>query len=363
MGDKIPIPRSEPQSATLKQASSRVPFPAAHVFTHYATPAQDDGEAPPLCSPDLASPMFSISRPPDGSASGSTGGYVALSEASRAHGAHPRPSKRLRYSIDLDASHEAPQISSPVSVHDSASVAATPRLLSSAIAPAGSMDSPLTPAASSPYSEDGLPRAPVSRQAPVSSPEMRRMSVNSLLSGPPGPAGPVQYAPPSQRALNARTNLCLSEVTTYYGVDPGFPDLDLGPNDDANAIRRVKEEPQCPAPEDDTSVGESARGKERGMTEPGGYYERPVPVRIPRDLEPLPAKLHENPMNLLYFHHFINHTAKALVPHDDQQSNPYRHVLPQMAVKNDNLLSLMLAYSGRSHHHLSPRKMPQLIPH
>lgn len=53
-------------------------------------------------------------------------------------------------------------------------------------------------------------------------------------------------------------------------------------------------------------------------------------------------------MNLLYFHHFMNHTAKALVPHDDQQSNPYRHVLPQMAVKNDNLLSLMLAYSGQS---------------
>lgn len=168
------------------------------------------------------------------------------------------------------------------------------------------------------------------------------MSVNSLLSGPPGPAGPVQYAPPSQRALNARTNLCLSEVTTYYGLDPGFPDLDLGVNDDANAIQRVSDKT-----EDAPSVGESARGKEQELPGTGRYYARPVPVRIPRDLEPLPAKLRDNPMNLLYFHHFMNHTAKELVPHDDQQSNPYRHVLPQMAVKNDNLLSLMLAYSGK----------------
>lgn len=275
--------------------------------------------------------------------------------------ARPPPAKRLRYSIDFDGSHQDLQTSSPVSLSDLASAAATPRLLSSALAPLASMDSPLTPAASSPYSEDGRPRAPVSRQAPVPSPDIRRLSVSSLLSGPPGPAGPVQYAPPSQRALNARTTLCLSEVTTYYGVDPGCPDLDLGLNDDANAIKRVKEEPGGPAPVDDASTGESARGKERGMTGPGGYYERPVPVRIPRDLEPLPTKLRENPMNLLYFHHFINHTAKALVPHDDQQSNPYRHVLPQMAVKNDNLLSLMLAYSGQYHHLPLPRYPPTNI--
>lgn len=164
----------------------------------------------------------------------------------------------------------------------------------------------------------------------------------------------MQYAPPSQRAMNARTTLCLSEVTTFYGVDPGFPDLDMGMNDDANAIRglrlgngQFREELKGSAPEDKPSSGEVDKGKEKGLLGLKGYYERPVPVRIPRDLEPLPAKLRENPMNLLYFHHFMNHTAKALVPHDDEQSNPYRHVLPQMAVKNDNLLSLMLAYSGQ----------------
>ena len=38
----------------------------------------------------------------------------------------------------------------------------------------------------------------------------------------------------------------------------------------------------------------------------------------------------------------------VLMPHDDVESNPFRVVLPQMAVKNDHLLSLLLAYSGQS---------------
>lgn len=139
--------------------------------------------------------------------------------------------------------------------------------------------------------------------------------------------------------------MCLSEVTTYYGIDPGFKDLDLGKNDDMNAIIKAFKGSTV---EDDLTAAESVRFRmDRDFSGPKGYYDRPVPIKIPRDLEPLPAKLRENPMNLLYFHHFMNHTAKALVPHDDQQSNPYRHVLPQMAVKNDNLLSLMLAYSGQ----------------
>ncbi len=35
----------------------------------------------------------------------------------------------------------------------------------------------------------------------------------------------------------------------------------------------------------------------------------------------------ENKMNLLYFHHFINHTARILVPHDCEK-NPFRQILP-----------------------------------
>ncbi|CAI0644837.1 unnamed protein product, partial [Colletotrichum noveboracense] len=40
-----------------------------------------------------------------------------------------------------------------------------------------------------------------------------------------------------------------------------------------------------------------------------------------------------------------------LVPYDDPSSNPFRTVLPQMATRNDHLLSLLLAYSGKQHVH------------
>lgn len=33
-------------------------------------------------------------------------------------------------------------------------------------------------------------------------------------------------------------------------------------------------------------------------------------------------------MNLLYFHHFLNHTARILVPHDCER-NPFRLILPE----------------------------------
>ncbi|TDZ17708.1 hypothetical protein Cob_v009339 [Colletotrichum orbiculare MAFF 240422] len=59
----------------------------------------------------------------------------------------------------------------------------------------------------------------------------------------------------------------------------------------------------------------------------------PLPIRIPRSLHPLPSKLRDDSMNLLYFHHFLNHTAKVLVPYDDPKSNPFRTILPQMATE------------------------------
>ena len=42
----------------------------------------------------------------------------------------------------------------------------------------------------------------------------------------------------------------------------------------------------------------------------------------------------------------------VLVPYDDHHANPFRTILPQMALKNDNLLALLLAYSGKSHRRL-----------
>lgn len=258
----------------------------------------------------------------------------------------------MKYSVDLDL---PPQISSPTeSTSASATAHLFPSITSTGLATTTTASSPLTPAASSPYSDAG--RQTSSSHGMLGSPDVRKMSVNSLLSGPPGPVA-RQYAPPSERAVNARTTLCLSQVTTYYGVDPGFRDLDLGKNDDAHAI--IKSSRHSTA-EDDMKAVESIRTEDTSVTRPPGYYNRPMPVRIPQDLEPLPSKLRENPMNLLYFHHFMNHTAKALVPHDDEQSNPYRHVLPMMAVQNDNLLSLMLAYSASHRAHLLNQPEPAM---
>lgn len=359
-----PVPRSEPQDQAglppPPPSSTKRTFPGMTVFTtQFGANSRDDADDPSLASPGLASPIFSLPAPSAFSPNLTSGGYVVPPDSSQMATARQPPYKRLRYSVDMSSPHMNAQVSPPISTstNDCASSSATPRFTSAGLSgptPAASADSPLTPAASSPYSDEGVSRSVSSRHTVLASPDIRRMSVNSLLSGPPGP---VIYAPPSQRALNARTNLCLSEVKTYYGVDPGFPDLDLGKNDDQNAIIGLRPgSGQSPddfkdvyADEDATANSPEGTSKSKAAYERKGYYERPVPVRIPQDLEPLPAKLRDNPMNLLYFHHFMNHTANALVPHDDQQSNPYRHVLPQMAVKNDNLLSLMLAYSGRSY--------------
>jgi hypothetical protein len=86
---------------------------------------------------------------------------------------------------------------------------------------------------------------------------------------------------------------------TFYGIDRGFRDYDLGKNDDMNAIggsspllqRETIDTPLGGSPEDyfwnefgfgvDTSDPEEAHS---------GYYSKPVSILIPRNLEPLPLK-------------------------------------------------------------------------
>jgi hypothetical protein len=57
------------------------------------------------------------------------------------------------------------------------------------------------------------------------------------------------------------------------------------------------------------------------------YFEKMVPITVPTSLL-LSSTLSENSMNLLYFHHFINHTARLLVAHDCER-NPFRTLLPR----------------------------------
>lgn len=135
----------------------------------------------------------------------------------------------------------------------------------------------------------------------------------------------------------------LSSVTDNYGFDYGRPDLDLNKNNDHSAIEiKHKVGLELLQVAEDTVVWQT---HEKSSIIGSTYYVSPVPINIPRHLSPLPATLLQNPINLMYFHHFLNHTAKLLVPHDCQD-NPFVAVLPSMAISDSNLLNLMLAYSA-----------------
>ncbi|KAI0906373.1 fungal-specific transcription factor domain-containing protein [Ustulina deusta] len=261
------------------------------------------------------------------------------------------PSKRIKLS---DASSAEYSEKRPFSSHSSIleTTSATLRLSGSS---AVSAASPLTPATSSTYSDDSQPQVNRPEHQEAASYSTRRLSVNSLLAGPANlralyndSAGHAKgMLPPldTQQALNE---------PTFYGIDRGFQDYDLGKNDDMNAIggsspllqRETLDTPlEEPADYNWIEFGFGVDANDAEEVD-GGYYSQPVSIFIPQSLEPLPDRLIENPMNLLYFHHFINNTARALVPYDDPHANPFRTILPQMAVKNDSLLALLLAYSA-----------------
>ncbi|RDW64128.1 hypothetical protein BP5796_10630 [Coleophoma crateriformis] len=217
---------------------------------------------------------------------------------------------------------------------------------------AGSLTSPPSNAGTpSSHSDDGSKpySGRPSSLSSQNSPGLRRLSVNSLLSGPPGIPAKDDRGLGSSNSSQSWPPTVQDETTTW-GIDRGIKDLDVGKNDDMNAISGSAPTPtrdhlelilDCDGNNQPVEFG---FGSETAF-ESGGYYNKPVSISIPRTLEPLPAKLLENPMNLLYFHHFINHTADCLVPHNCS-SNPFKAILPRMAVSDPNLLSLLLAYSA-----------------
>lgn len=178
----------------------------------------------------------------------------------------------------------------------------------------------------------------------------RGMSVQSLLTTPLDAPylSERRFSGHGRSSLGAHTRVPDHESATFYGYDWGDPDRDLGMNEDDRAISGYFANTfnAYGTPAEDGSRERHPADLGFGMRRTGNYYEKRVEIWIPKDLEPLPDKLHQNPMNLLYFHHFLNHTARVLVPHDDPHSNPFCTVLPRMALKHDNLLSLLLAYSA-----------------
>ncbi|KAG9858505.1 hypothetical protein KCU98_g461, partial [Aureobasidium melanogenum] len=114
-----------------------------------------------------------------------------------------------------------------------------------------------------------------------------------------------------------------------FGYDHGLPDLDLPKNNDKDALGQNTNIP-IDSPQQCSS---------------DFYYSAPVAVTVPHHLTPLPSVLLENPMNLLYYHYFINYTANVLVTHQCP-SNPFSTILPRLATEDDNLLRLLLAYAA-----------------
>ncbi|KAM0721784.1 hypothetical protein Q7P37_002709 [Cladosporium fusiforme] len=163
--------------------------------------------------------------------------------------------------------------------------------------------------------------------------DLRRLSVKSLLSDP---SDITDHTRSSTESHGNRT----------YGYDHGLPDFDIPRNNDMAAIGpRSPDLRRTSAAVSEISTSSGEVDAKQIAFEPGGYYAQPVPIKIPRSLEPLPRDLTDNPINLIYFHHFLNHTARIMVPHDCPE-NPLRGVLPQMAVRNNHLLHLMLAFSA-----------------
>lgn len=166
--------------------------------------------------------------------------------------------------------------------------------------------------------------------------DFRRLSVKSLLSED----SPADSASSSDSVFPGKLNIGpFHYQKTTYGVDRGFPDLDLPHNNDMIALSGVtptmgiadldRNEADLVNEDLYSEFGFGLNASE-GFNEGSGYYASPVTVSISRSLEPLPPTLQDNPMNLLYFHHFVNHTARMLVPHDCSE-NPFKSILPQSA--------------------------------
>ena len=145
----------------------------------------------------------------------------------------------------------------------------------------------------------------------------RRLSVNSLLIQEEAEAKTRPH--PSRQYSDDRMR--------FYGIDRGLPDLDVPRNDDTHALDMVTpvlENAEFGKPENEP-VNEFGFGLSSNNV---SYYVENLPVRISKALLPLPTLLTKNPMNLMYFHFFIEFTAKILVPHDCP-ANPFRTILPQ----------------------------------
>ena len=189
---------------------------------------------------------------------------------------------------------------------------------------------PLTPSSSIGSEDPTIPSSANQQSSAYPPPDLRRLSVQSLINNTQDNSL-QEYNP---RGESRRRYPVQDSVSTTYGYDMGLPDFDTPRNKDHSAIAifsppigTLELNDDFPFIEPEPHSRDMAFGK-------GGYYAKPVQIRVPKSLEPLPQLLMENKMNLLYFHHFINHTARILVPHDCEK-NPFRQILPESKYEPD----------------------------
>lgn len=201
-----------------------------------------------------------------------------------------RPPKRFRHGFSTqECNSPGPMEMPPPTVLSNAygtSVCASPQ--TSMTSGSGQ---PLTPAASSSQSDDGYKNL-LSKPSPLTSHDThnsdpRRLSVESLLSGPPGI---FNHNTPYAASLKSREHTPLPygdprDDMETWGVDRGFKDFDIGKNDDANSISgnspaALREHLELVRIADDDYVpnefGFGVQAKDI-VFEKGGYYARSDP--------------------------------------------------------------------------------------
>ena len=176
----------------------------------------------------------------------------------------------------------------------------------------------------------------------LDSPNNRRVSIQSLVSGTSPADSPRDGGFHSR---SSETSVGHSHKKTY-GFDHGLPDLDMPNNKDDDALSPYTPKASEGSPyvfnvEDfDFNLDDNypefgflldapTEVQQQTQQEAKSYYSsRPVKVEISISLGSLPFELQSNPMNLLYFHHFVDHTARILVPYDCSE-NPFKTLLPR----------------------------------
>lgn len=284
--------QTQTSEESVSPADSGIGSPNASTFSSRSVPL------PNVDSPNMSPPFYG---------NGKDDSEVSVPEIA----CYDRPLKRARYQAgqDVNPSYDTrmpPPHLTPLTSYNVESQ--TSSILMAA--PTSSVGTPLTPASS--LSDDGYNKSYPAKSSPhgtQESPDLRRLSVSSLLSGPPGMAysNDRNYGPrsnPEVQDWSAQYQDVYQDTFTW-GIDRGIKDLDIGKNDDMNAITGVS--PIAMRDHLDLVLDgefmpiEFGFGMETNNTafENGGYYDKPVAICIPRVLEPLPSKLHENPMNLL----------------------------------------------------------------